>query len=169
MARFLNKRYNGTKVIVLVDEFDQAVNALFEEEALYTRNKKKGELVETIKKVSKLLGNLIHPLTKGNYTVKKMVLFSVYDALIRNIGSAGNNIARFNSQHPVSGDYFGFTTGQIKNELLEKMIENEDKKEKKIIIERLMEGLGYWYNGYTTIAGKKMTTLFNPYSVMSYF
>lgn len=135
LSRLL-RTYNGKKVFILIDEYDNAINDAFDKP-------------KTLKKLTGFFSKLFGSCLKGNDSLEKGLITGILRVAKANIFSGLNNPTEETILDYNFSEYYGFTETEV-NELLDKagII---DKKEIKS-----------WYNGY--IIGNN--TVYNPWSIM---
>ena len=141
LSELLAKHY-GTKVILLIDEYDVPLAKAF-------ANGYYDQMVFLIR-------NLLEQALKTNSSLKLAVLTGCMRISKESIFTGLNNFTTFTIADVDFDEYFGFTDSEV-DQLYEKYTRNT----REIHISR--EDLKEWYDGYTTKSGERM---YNPRSVV---
>lgn len=146
-------RHHGTRVYVLVDEYDKTVSDLLERD--FTANS------QLLKDAMRLLTNFFSQCGKSNPYLEKMVMSGIFDTLKRDGNSGLNNLKIYDLESPQFSQYFGFSDEEVS--MLVKAF--GFGKEEGLIREVISD----WYNGYM-VPGVNNTRLqvYTPWAVVNY-
>ena len=162
LSKLLHNHF-GKKVYILIDEYDRAVNTLFEEDVLKEKNGTKREVIlTTVKDVSRFISSIISPCVKGaeSIYVQKVVLTGIYNTLLKEAGSGVNNIVEYGIRDQKYSKYFGFSQEEIESQVLLKAFQGGKDEDRGKVLSTMKE----WYNGQ--LLGE--IEAFTPSSIMSY-
>ncbi len=137
LSKMLEK-YHGQRVVILVDEYDDAIQNAF------------GTDVQEF--VLKMIGDILSRALKGNDSLEFAVITGVTQIPQESIFSGFNNVIVNNIFSSDSDDCFGFTETEVK-ELLDEY-ERPDK----------LDEIRSWYDGYRF----GDADLYNPWSILRY-
>ncbi|MBR2348252.1 MAG: AAA family ATPase [Candidatus Methanomethylophilaceae archaeon] len=137
LSKMLEK-YHGQRVVILVDEYDDAIQNAF------------GTDVQEF--VLKMIGDILSRALKGNDSLEFAVITGVTQIPQESIFSGFNNIIVNNIFSSDSDDCFGFTETEVKGLLDE--YERPDK----------LDEIRSWYDGYRF----GDADLYNPWSILRY-
>lgn len=137
LSRML-ERHHGQRVVVLIDEYDDAVQNAFG--------------TEMQKTVLKIIGDILSYALKGNNSLKFAVITGVTQIPQESLFSGFNNILVNNIFSSDSDEYFGFTGAEVRALLGE--CERLDK----------LDEIKSWYDGYRF----GNADLYNPWSILRY-
>lgn len=132
-------RYYRQKVILLVDEYDMPLQALFKYPEEF------GSAVDFFR-------NLLSGALKGNKYLAKGILTGILRTAKESVFSGLNNVAVFSILDNRFADKFGFTGKEVNSALSESGLSGS------------MNDVESYYNGYS-IGNKK---IYNPWSVINY-
>jgi len=131
-------RHHGTKVIVLIDEYDVPLHSGY----------LSGFYEEAITFIRTFFGSAL----KDNTAIELAVVTGNLRIAKESVFSDLNNCGVFSVLNTEFSDYFGFTENEITQLLREFQLESQQKH------------VAEWYNGYQF--GE--TTIYNPWSIVSY-
>ena len=132
------ERYHNSKVVILIDEYDGAVNNIKDD------NLRRG--------IVDFIGKLMSHALKGNNSLKLGVVTGVMQIVKENIFSGVNNISRRDIFDTEFDEMFGFTDKEVKQ-----ICADYGHPEK-------FEEAKEWYDGYRF--GE--VDIYNPWSILNY-
>lgn len=152
----LLRDYYGTKVFLLVDEFDKPVNS-------FLSSDDKGDILNKIKWakiISKMISNIISPCSKGiNQSTERIILTGILNSQVLGVSSSMNNFKEEGVLSGSLGGCLGFSNDEI-DWVLDQVFRFKNTKYKKLIFDKLKE----WYSGQII----NNTEVFTPFSIMRY-
>ncbi|MDO5861733.1 MAG: AAA family ATPase [Thermoplasmata archaeon] len=131
-------RHHGSRVVVLIDEYDRAVTDSFDTQL-------QGDII-------RFMGSLLSATLKGNDSLQMAYVTGVMQLAKAGMFSGLNNISVDSVLSTMSGERFGFTEAEVRSIL--DYYGHGDK------LGEVME----WYDGYRF----GNVDVYNPYSVMTY-
>lgn len=152
----------GEKVYIIIDEYDRAVNKLFEEKLLTATIEDRDNILYQIRGVTELISDIIAPCAKEGVDSKfivKIILTGIYNTLLKEAGSGVNNIEEYGVVDKQYSGYFGFTENEMINNIFPRVFRNYYGNEQKIL-----QRFKKWYNGQ--LMGN--IRVFTPSSVINY-
>lgn len=140
LCDFMQRYYDGKKVIILLDEYDTPmqeayVNGFWSEMVSYIRN-------------------LFNSTFKTNPFLDKAIMTGITRVSKESIFSDLNNLAVVSTTSNKYSETFGFTQEEVSTALLEFGLSDME------------EGVKCWYDGFTF--GNK-TDIYNPWSIINFF
>lgn len=135
--------HHNQDVIVLIDEYDNAVN-----HSSGTEEKKPSDR----RKILDFVKSFLSPILKGNDHIRFAVLTGIMRIGKESIFSGLNNLLVDNVFKPKFDEYFGFTTSEVKA-----LCDDYGHPEK-------FDEARYWYDGYR-FGGAEV---YNPWSILNY-
>ena len=151
----------GKKIYILIDEYDRAVNKLFEEDLLICTKDKKNGILKEINEITSLISGMISPCAKEGVDskyIQKIILTGIYNTLLKEAGSGVNNIYEYGVVDVQYSKYFGFSEKELTN-MFPNVFKNY-KNNEQTILKRFKK----WYNGQ--LIGDRY--VFTPSSVIRY-
>lgn len=130
--------HHGEKVVLLIDEYDAGVLTAWEH----------GYYDEAVA----FFRTLLSPGLKDNPHLFRGVLTGILRVARESMFSGLNNIRVFSLLHPRTGEFFGFTDGEVSA-----LLEAHERRE-------AVEEVRRWYNGYHF--GE--ATVYNPWSILCF-
>lgn len=137
LSRHLH-RYYGTKVIILIDEYDEAIQSWY--------------LHEFYEQVVDFMRGLLIRSLKGNPSLEKGILTGILRVAKESIFSGLNNLSVYTLLKPQFDQYFGLLEDEV-----QEFLNYYDLNDKLGEVRK-------WYNGY--YFGNR--TVYNPWSVVKY-
>ena len=134
----LLERHHGSKVILLLDEYDSPIH--------------EGYAHDYYDKVISMMRPFLGKALKSNTSLEKAVLTGILRMANESIFSDLNNLKVFTLLEVPFSDKFGFTTAEIGN-----LLKKADRGSQ-------IDQVDQWYNGY--LMGE--TVIYNPWSILNY-
>ncbi|HJK86896.1 MAG TPA: AAA family ATPase [Candidatus Megaira endosymbiont of Nemacystus decipiens] len=135
--------HHGKKVLVLIDEYDSAINKAYINRQISN---------DDIDKIIELYRDFLSPALKSNIYLEKALLTGIFKLAKANIFSGLNNMVTYDMSDLEYSKYYGFTQEEVEYLLTAYSVDLKTK-----------EAIKGWYNGYN--AGG--LEIYNPWSVVN--
>lgn len=151
-------KHHGTRVYILVDEYDKPVNSLLEN---YLGQEKTPEKEALIKDITKLISYTVcSSISKTNPALEKLILTGIFDTTQKESGSGCNNVSVYGIADIKFSKSFGFSKNEIEG--LTAKLEFKNSQD-------IVNNIKSWYNGYyVPVSTEENLALYTPWAAMKY-